>query len=666
MIDAALELAERGLAVFPCRERGKMPLTSDGFHAASRDPEQIRMWWAKWPSANIGVACGASNLVVLDVDPRHDGDESLAVLRAALGEGLTETVTVLTGGGGQHLYFRAPTAIVKDNNTGALGPGLDVKSAGGYVIAAPSVHESGREYAWEVGYGLGEVALQVLPDAIIQRLMDGAKPQAPQLGTLELIPAGKRDSTLASIAGTMRRRGLSYDEILAALVAVNERRCKPPLPESDLQRIATSISRYEPQDPLAAPGDRDKREVDHSWLGLLTCAAEIRRKVIPPVEFDVDGILESEDGPVLIFGDAGIGKSWLALFLAASILNGKPFLGYSTRARPFVLYLNFDGGRKALQRRVARLGIDDDRFIVMTARAWDWAAFEELLERHPRAFVVIDCLAAVFSPDPAKDVYGAQTRAFIDTIRDLLEKYGANGAILDHAKRTTGPRNPTSAGVFPVDYIGSNQKKATCRTMWAAECVADENGDPSRSIQVRSEKVNEAAPFPPFRLSFDFRGELVTIAEESTAIAAPGHPRKHDAIAKEYAAQVGRALAVGGPFTRRQVWRETKDQTTRKAFELHLNDRSFVSRGAERPERFDYLPLSRTRDQSCDQTDLTMVTTAGKGLNDEEKVVTTGFSHDGHDASCDQVTISPLGDGRSHNGHDRHSSPVQAGDEVLV
>ena len=145
---AALKYAAQGLSVFPCKPRGKTPLTKHGLKDATCDLDQIKAWWDRWPEANVAIATGAiSGTIVLDVDPRHGGDDSLATLEASFGK-LPETPTVLTGGGGLHIYFRHP-GIEIPNSAGRVGPGIDVRGDGGYVIAPPSIHASGNEYLWK-------------------------------------------------------------------------------------------------------------------------------------------------------------------------------------------------------------------------------------------------------------------------------------------------------------------------------------------------------------------------------------------------------------------------------------------------------------------------------------------------------------------------------------
>lgn len=261
MIEAALNYVSLGFAVFPCREHEKTPAIPNGFHGASTDPEIIRAWWAQFPNANIGIACGASGLVVVDVDPPNGGIESLEALRDLVGSAPFETVTGLTGGGGQHYVYSALPGQSVRNSAGLLGSGIDVRAEGGYIIAPPSIHPNGRTYQWEIGYELGEFTPLPFPVALRQRLQDVSRTgNAPEIAHGARIPEGKRNPTLASMAGTMRRRGLEYDEIFPAISAVNAKRCVPPLSDDEVSGIVKSVCRYPHSEPAYAAAGSMSRD----------------------------------------------------------------------------------------------------------------------------------------------------------------------------------------------------------------------------------------------------------------------------------------------------------------------------------------------------------------------------------------------------------------------
>ena len=130
--------------------RGKLPTVAHGVHDASVEPEVIRGWWDKDPAGNLGVATGtAAGVWVLDLDlhdPSASGLASIQSLEAVHGA-LPDTLTVRTGTGGLHLYWRMPLDR-KVRNRAKMRPGIDARGDGGYVVAPPSVHpDTGTVYA---------------------------------------------------------------------------------------------------------------------------------------------------------------------------------------------------------------------------------------------------------------------------------------------------------------------------------------------------------------------------------------------------------------------------------------------------------------------------------------------------------------------------------------
>jgi len=171
LLEHALAYADLGLRVIPCDQPrldnwlggsgGKRPIIFDWPRRATIEDWQIHHWWGhdeddrptlhpdymaggRFPGANVGIVTGRG-LVVIDVDLRHGGFETLAALEAELGP-LPRDWTVRTGGGGLHIYLRVPQRLpykLRD-----LGPGVEVKHTGKCVIAPPSIHESGKKYIW--------------------------------------------------------------------------------------------------------------------------------------------------------------------------------------------------------------------------------------------------------------------------------------------------------------------------------------------------------------------------------------------------------------------------------------------------------------------------------------------------------------------------------------
>jgi putative DNA primase/helicase len=227
----------------PKCKSGKHPLTNHGCKDATTSESTIDLWNSKSPFANIGVATGAnSNLLVLDIDPKNGGDETIAELGAQYGK-LPHTPTVITGSGGRHYYFQHPLQPIK-NKTG-LFPGIDIKTDGGYVVAPPSLHVSGNHYEWLVT--LDEAPLAPVPDWLLQALVTPKIPESPipTNGGCAVFPEGQRNAELTRIAGRLRRQGLGMEALSAALEALNNEKCSPPLPQAEVMQIAKSISSKE-------------------------------------------------------------------------------------------------------------------------------------------------------------------------------------------------------------------------------------------------------------------------------------------------------------------------------------------------------------------------------------------------------------------------------------
>ena len=218
LLAAALKCAADGQRVFPVR--GKRPLTGSGFKDATTDPETIREWWAEHPDAGIAPPTG-DGLLVLDIDD----ETAVQTLEAEHGP-LPPTVEVVTPRG-RHLHFRGdgPCRV-------GLVPGIDVRGAGGYVVIPPT-----PGYEWRCAPDERPLAVWSLPTPSTNGTAPAVEGDIPEC---------QRNSTLTSMAGTMRRRGFSGAAITAALQEENRARCQPPLDESEVAKIARSIARYRP------------------------------------------------------------------------------------------------------------------------------------------------------------------------------------------------------------------------------------------------------------------------------------------------------------------------------------------------------------------------------------------------------------------------------------
>jgi hypothetical protein len=244
-LEAALSYRCSGISVIPCDASSKKPLVEwRAYQAEIASEETVRSWWVRWPEARVGIVTGAvSGLVVADVDSA----EAAAVGEAVRHYGETPRIA-RTPSGGAHLYYRHPGKPVPN---AARLPGfsypIDVRGDGGYVLAPPSAG-----YTWEQ-----QARREALP--LYRPPVRRQPPSPPSATSGREICAGRRNATLTSLAGSMRRRGMTPTEIAQALCAVNRERCRPPLSEAEVREIAESIGRYAPAD------DSIRREQDRRF-----------------------------------------------------------------------------------------------------------------------------------------------------------------------------------------------------------------------------------------------------------------------------------------------------------------------------------------------------------------------------------------------------------------
>lgn len=269
MLPYALQYVELGLKIFPCNwpienrcscgkadctSPGKHPRTPNGFYAATDDARQIKEWWERMPYANIGLRTGAeNNILVLDVDPPHGGDASLVKLEEQFGK-LPPTLRARTGSGGEHVIFQHVDGLT--NCVGAIGDGLDIRTDGGYIVIAPSLHISGRRYEWE-----NNTTTTAAPPWLLDRIRSaGGVSSSPGEKTLQYdywqriangVRKGERHVLTLKLAGLLvGSQRLPATLSLSLLHAFNEKYCDPPLPKKEVEERFSRVVKRQRKNEL--------------------------------------------------------------------------------------------------------------------------------------------------------------------------------------------------------------------------------------------------------------------------------------------------------------------------------------------------------------------------------------------------------------------------------
>ena len=492
---AAITYARRGWPVAPahstrrdgscscsdtnCDRIGKHPRTRHGLTDATTNEEAIREWWSKTPDANVLIRTGKVGdryLVVLDVDPRHDGEENLARLIVE-NEDLPDTPRAITGGGGSHVFMWSRLPVKSSvGGHGGIAPGLDVRGVGGYVIAAPSRHESGRVYAWDAGAHPAELPIAEAPAWFVavaglagERVK--VRPSDVEGADIAEIFEGGRNSALTKIAGAMRRPGVGERAILAALRIVNDDRCKPPLDDWEVEKIARSIARCEPGDPVKAGSDP---------LPLISWAQVAAP--LPRVAWTLEA-LGIAPGAVTIVGGAGGGGKTMALqAMIVAVASGKKVWGHFPTEQGRAIHIDYEQGDRITRDRYQRIAramhvdlrsLPPESFGLATLPRFTMKADQATEDTIVRvcagaSVAVIDAFRGAF-PDAREN--DSDVRKHLDMLQHASERTGCTMIVIAHSRKASEDKDVRSS------LRGSSALFDSAQTVYMLD---GENGKPTR------------------------------------------------------------------------------------------------------------------------------------------------------------------------------------------
>ncbi len=440
-ISKALDYAKRDWPVLPlhgisqgnctcgnpnCGNKGKHPKTANGINDATTVEKTIKEWLGKWPDANIGIATGIqSGLVALDIDPRHNGDESLIELQGKYGE-LPETVELVTGGGGRHLIFKHPGNGIKVKNATNLNgfTGIDVRGDGGYIVAPPSVHISGGSYEWELSSPPDKAPIALLPDWLSKLLI---QPTQQTHNTdygwvaeaLRGVKQGSRDRTCFRLAGHFKAKGLAYD-VTFSILDDWSMKCNPPFPISEVKKCVDSAYKY--------PDESKKPTMETKILWA---------KDMEPVQDSIQSIWGDFLFPGsihLLSGEAGSSKTTLLYNLAISGARGASFLDIPFTNPLRVLYLDLETP-DILRRQKLNLISDDNRpeglaFINSMNIESGIRELIEIVQFHGFELIIVDTINEAFDIHNEDD--NAEANRHMQVLRKLVNQTGVSIIIIHH------------------------------------------------------------------------------------------------------------------------------------------------------------------------------------------------------------------------------------------
>lgn len=588
-LEYAAQLAAAGWRVHPLRPGSKLPMLPGWQNAATNDAATVAAWWAETPAAGIGIATGAP-VIVLDVDTNgKPGAKSLAALIAAHGP-LPQTLTARTASSGLHYYFASSEPI--RNSADKVGKALDVRGAGGYVVAPPTVVD-GCAYqwadlspiatapAWLVAAALAPVADRPATSATVEPTPELLADLADALTVLD---ADSRDQWI-SAGAALRSLGEAGRELWVSWSATSAKHIADTDPDTfdtighdstgpaaifaaaarngwqnpAAIRRASELFGRQPQ-PVDAPAGPTLRPVP---------IADVMGATVAPPQFIVNPLIPA--GHLTLFGShGGSGKSILALAIGAHVAAGQPWAGLTVQHRP-VLFVSLEDAAEIVRYRLRKIieGYQLDAAAVLAGLTiLDGSAGLSALMTEHAAFGVRSLVptatlgelraamgrAGLLIIDNASDAYDGpendrrQVRTFIRELAGLGRANNAGVMLLAHIDKAAA-----RFGAAGNSYSGSSAWHNSARSRLA---LVDTRG----GKELVQEKLNLGAKAAPIRLAWTPAGVLIPDrAEYIDGAAGSDADAVLAAIVAAVADGVNVPAARSGPATTQRVLENLPD-----------------------------------------------------------------------------------------------------------
>jgi archaellum biogenesis ATPase FlaH len=486
VLQTALAYANKGIRVVPIKQGEKRPPMQGWQNAATSDPTTIRTWFeGQFKDCGLGIATGDFRdryLIVIDIDDREQfsGSDTLADLEELNGK-LPETVEVITGSGGRHIYFLTDQPI-RNEASGRLGQGIDIRGIGGQVLAPPTVHPNGKTYEWVEGRSIAEHKPSDMPLWMVLILTEKHTDDIPM--TYEstsniLTEEGPASRYCAATTwpellradgwtqahtdrtgethwirpgkdireGTSATTGWQGKDILRVFTT-----SIPNLPATSYTRFGYTAAMHHGNDrsafakkllqqgnaliPVEQPTKTDNILIN--WQEFWTQSFPEEDWLIKP--------LIPRNQLVVIFAPGGTGKSLLALYIAAGLATGRDIFGIEHEPIS-VLYMDYEMQQAQLYERLTAMGYNNDT---------------DLTRLH---YASLPPIASLDTPEGAKEVCDLARSVqaelvIIDTFSRAVEGAENDADTVRNFYRWTALKLKTEGrSLLRIDHAGKDLKK---------------------------------------------------------------------------------------------------------------------------------------------------------------------------------------------------------------
>ena len=451
-LQSAVALAELGWSVLPVRHGEKRPSLASWSEYQERVPTEAEL--REWFKSDIGlcVVCGSvsGNLAVLDFDTEGAYEQwSQAWPEVAA------KLPTSKSGRGFHVFLSTPEPVpstglfIKDFK----GKAGDVLGEGKVCVLPPTKHPSGALREW-IRRATGPLPCMTLDKAGVVpiRLVEGT--EQGSYTTLGEILSGDRHNRLKALAAKLRGSGHGFGFIRDMLLAVNESRCQPPLPNDEVRNLADWASKL----PCGRPSHIDNpwedddrniesvlpeqtyREDDERFEGMFRDAPDYLKDLgLEPMPFVVEGLL-AETYLTILGGTSKAGKSCLMSAIGIAVASGVPFMGLTVAKGP-VLWVAYEESERERALCLKEFGqvpsgfwISHNKLLIDTDEGIEGLRY--WIRKTGARLVILDALYGAVGVDNLSE--GRKARAALSTLKELCRTEGICCVLLHHFNKGVG------------------------------------------------------------------------------------------------------------------------------------------------------------------------------------------------------------------------------------
>jgi Bifunctional DNA primase/polymerase, N-terminal/AAA domain len=490
-LETALKHIARGWYVHPLKPADKRPITEHGKNDATLDEAQVRAWWLKWPTANVGISCGPSGICVLDADHGLSDYESFVAWRDR--NGLPVTYSVRSGRRvgkdgkpefGAQMYYAGSLKDGKFELDGVTG---EIKSLGGLVMSVGNVHPDTKE----VYQLIVDAPLAPVP-AIIDQARTRAEQTRAERRVGELITENRNNELCSEVAKFRNRNpGVSEDATVAYTQQWNIETCAEPMSCDEVEETTRKQFRLYPDAevlPEITLGEPEEKKIT-DWRERYLTFERVRDA--KPVEFLIEGFF-ALDSITALAAPVGQRKSLIAMNVAHALCTGEPLFDYfKVVKRPSrVVYLCPEMGLSSFSKRLKGIGLDSyvGQSLFCQTMDEDSIKLTDLDEELPGAVLIIDTLTRFVEGNQNE----AEDMSRFAKVIFTLKRRGATVLLLHHSNK--GPANAPIT--LDSAMRGSTELAAFVTCCWATRLQNPDEPYQSPSLLVNVKQRDfESKPF---------------------------------------------------------------------------------------------------------------------------------------------------------------------------